>query len=170
MPFFVSFESRAVRVDVVGRRPALRLRVDGRDHEVVDEPEGGGAFTIVVDGRAFRGFRLTTPSSVWIRIEGRTYAFDRSVVGAGPASSSDTLEVRADMPGIVVAVHVEVGADVQEGDPLVTLESMKLQLTVGAARNGRVARVLVEPGAAFERGTVLLAYAGAPAARTGGLR
>ena len=59
------------------------------------------------------------------------------------------------MPGTVVAVHVKKGDHVATGDPLLTIESMKLQITIGAERDGVVARVAVEPNATFERGALL---------------
>ena len=44
------------------------------------------------------------------------------------------------MPGSVLAVHVEVGAAVEAGDPVVTLEAMKMEHVVVATQTGRVDR------------------------------
>ena len=63
------------------------------------------------------------------------------------------------MPGTLVAHHVEIGAEVALGARLVTIESMKLQVTIAAPRAGVVARLHVAEGATFERGAVLVSLA-----------
>lgn len=60
------------------------------------------------------------------------------------------------MVGSVWRVEAEVGAQVCEGDPLVALEAMKLELGVQAPAAGRVAQVLVRPGEQVGPGSVLV--------------
>ena len=60
------------------------------------------------------------------------------------------------MPGNIVACHTEVGAAVAFGDRLVTIESMKLQMTISAPRSGTVARIHLAENINFERGAVLV--------------
>jgi pyruvate carboxylase len=52
------------------------------------------------------------------------------------AQKSDPSQVGAPMPGTVIAVHCTEGAKVKEGDPLVTLEAMKMETVVRAPRDG----------------------------------
>jgi propionyl-CoA carboxylase alpha chain len=61
----------------------------------------------------------------------------------------------APMPGTVVSVKVEVGAEVAAGDVVLVLEAMKMQHTVTAPHAGAVAKVNVEPGAQVASGEVL---------------
>ena len=49
--------------------------------------------------------------------------------------------VVAPMPGAVLAVHVAVGDAVEAGDPIVTLEAMKMEHVVAAPGPGRVAEL-----------------------------
>jgi biotin carboxyl carrier protein len=65
-------------------------------------------------------------------------------------------EIRASMPGVVVAVQCESGQAVKTGDKLLTLESMKLQMTIVALRDATVQQVHVTPAAVFERGALLV--------------
>jgi 3-methylcrotonyl-CoA carboxylase alpha subunit len=105
-----------------------------------------------------------TGNEVHVRLGARTFIVSRA--DAGPAAIEATAqqyEVRADMPGVVVAVHCEVGQAVAAGDPLVTIESMKLQATLVASREAVVERVHVGLEAAFERGVVLVSFAKPPA-------
>ena len=66
------------------------------------------------------------------------------------------IEVKASLPGLVVAVKAGEGDEVAEGDPLVTIEAMKMQNEVRAPRGGRVAAVAVEEGQTVATGALLL--------------
>jgi acetyl-CoA carboxylase carboxyltransferase component len=77
------------------------------------------------------------------------------------------------LPGTVVKVAAPVGATVRAGDPVVILESMKMEHVVVAEVTGTVASVAVTVGDAVVRGDVLvkvdevdLPAAAAPAAKT----
>ncbi len=54
------------------------------------------------------------------------------------------------MAGKVLEVHVKEGDAVEEGELLMVVESMKMQLEVHAPLSGRVERVVVEPGQVLE--------------------
>ncbi|HRC87621.1 MAG TPA: acetyl-CoA carboxylase biotin carboxyl carrier protein subunit, partial [Thermoanaerobaculia bacterium] len=64
-------------------------------------------------------------------------------------------QVRAYMPGRVVAVLVEVGATVVAGQGVVVLEAMKMENEIASERGGVVAKVHVAPGEAVEGGDLL---------------
>jgi propionyl-CoA carboxylase alpha chain len=59
------------------------------------------------------------------------------------------------MPGGVLAVHVEAGSRVNLGDPLVTLEAMKMEHVVAAPSAGTVAELLVGKGDQVARGEIV---------------
>jgi biotin carboxyl carrier protein len=52
--------------------------------------------------------------------------------------------------------YVEIGDVVAEGDPVCTLEVMKMFTEVGAGAAGRVVQILAQDGEAVEYGQVLL--------------
>ena len=60
------------------------------------------------------------------------------------------------MPGLVKAVFVAPGQDVAAGDRLAILEAMKMEHTLTAARDGRVAEVLARAGDQVEAGAPLI--------------
>ena len=53
------------------------------------------------------------------------------------------------MPGTVIAVHVAAGDAVHAGQPLIVIESMKLETTLTAPRDARVKTVHFEIGKTF---------------------
>ena len=62
----------------------------------------------------------------------------------------------ATLPGLIVAVEATEGSDVEAGDPLLTIEAMKMQNEVRAPRAGRVAAIAVAAGQTVGTGQLLL--------------
>jgi propionyl-CoA carboxylase alpha chain len=72
-----------------------------------------------------------------------------------PADAVASGSLLAPMPGTVVAVKVEAGAEVAAGDVVLVLEAMKMQHTVTAPHDGTVTEINVEPGSQVASGEVL---------------
>ena len=73
--------------------------------------------------------------------------------GAEPPQTNETSgEIVAPMPGAVLEVLVSEGERVENGQTVVLLESMKMELAITAPRAGVVRRVSVQPGQQVERG------------------
>ncbi len=81
-----------------------------------------------------------------IEIDGVTHSIIRAEGGV----------VRSPNPGVVVSVAVSPGDQVTVGDPLVVLESMKMETAVSATFPGRVRSVLVGPNVQVDAGAALL--------------
>lgn len=64
-------------------------------------------------------------------------------------------QVVAPMVGKVTEVHVKVGDRVEEDDPVVTFEAMKMETPLGAPKAGVVKEIRVQPGQQVEADTVL---------------
>jgi acetyl-CoA carboxylase biotin carboxyl carrier protein len=64
--------------------------------------------------------------------------------------------VKAHIAGTVWKVEVSVGDTVGEGQTVVILESMKMEMPVEAPSSGRVSRIVAAAGQAVEEGTLLL--------------
>jgi len=64
-------------------------------------------------------------------------------------------EIKAHITGVVFEIVARPGDAVQAGDPVVVLESMKMEIPVEAPRAGRVAAILVEAGQTVQEGDVL---------------
>jgi biotin carboxyl carrier protein len=67
-------------------------------------------------------------------------------------------EVLSPLPGLVATVHVKAGDTVASGDPLVTLQSMKMEIPVPAESDGTVAEVLVSEGDEIDTGAVIARF------------
>jgi len=81
----------------------------------------------------------------------------------GAADQRRAVQVlKAPMPGLVVRVQVQPGAEVSAGDGLVVLEAMKMENELKAQAAGVVKRVRVGAGEAVEKGQVLVEFEDTP--------
>jgi len=83
---------------------------------------------------------------LWIADERGTWQLREAEVvrvhrGGGPRSA----EILSPMPGSVIAVNVDSGSPVAEGDPVVVVEAMKMEHSLAAPISGRV-EILVSVG------------------------
>ena len=65
-------------------------------------------------------------------------------------------DVEAHITGTVWKVECEVGQEVTEGDTLVILESMKMEMPVEAEDDGTVRQIVVEEGQSVSEGDTLV--------------
>ncbi len=71
--------------------------------------------------------------------------------------SENTVEqLLAPMPGKIVDVMIEDGAEVKEGDPVLILEAMKMQNEITANKSGTIKSINVKPGENVNKDDVLL--------------
>jgi acetyl-CoA carboxylase biotin carboxyl carrier protein len=65
-------------------------------------------------------------------------------------------DVEAHITGTVWKIEVEVGDQVEEGETVAILESMKMEMPVEAEDPGKVAEIRVEEGQSVSEGDVLV--------------
>jgi len=140
--------------------PMIRLRADDGEERSVVLPEGqadpppaavvdGDIVHVDVDGRSVT-FGIAPPPDV-----------DRAArAAAAHGHAGGPSDVTAPMPGAVLAVHVAAGQAIVAGDPVVTLEAMKMEHVVAAPSAGRVAEVAVAVGDQVVRGQPLASLEG----------
>jgi acetyl-CoA/propionyl-CoA carboxylase biotin carboxyl carrier protein len=132
--------------------PSVRLESGATTRSVYFQPVATAYEAVVVDDIAY------------LDLAGRSVAFclapppdvDRAALAAtrhtGPGGSAPVV---APMPGAVLAIHVAVGAAVVAGDPIVTLEAMKMEHAVVAPFDGRVTDLTVRLADQVTRGQIL---------------
>ncbi len=151
--FRVSVAGRERRVRVIETVPgSFALIVDGAVHDVSVVPDAQTAAgapgmprrrTLVVDGH-LHGVEVFRGGAA------------RAAAGASAAAPPGGAEVRAPMPGVVVAIRAAEGDDVHVGQPLIVMEAMKMQMDVRSPARGTVRRVHVAAGGEIAGGQVLV--------------
>ena len=67
-------------------------------------------------------------------------------------------DIKAPMPGLVLKIMVEEGAEVKKGDPLIVLEAMKMENILKSPHDGVVKKIAVKKGVAVEKNQVLINF------------
>jgi biotin carboxyl carrier protein len=142
-----------------------QVSVDGVVYHVdFQSVSGQPVFTMLVDGKSYEAY-IAEEDGLWqVLMQGTLYSAEvederekrlRAAAGEG-ASESGEFVLRAPMPGLVVSIPVNVGDEIQKGDVLIILESMKMQNELKAPRDGVVARVEVGEGESVEQRQALV--------------
>ncbi|GAB5444464.1 MAG: biotin attachment protein [Fuerstiella sp.] len=131
--------------------PAATAAVTKRDSRVPAQ------YTVTVDGKeyfmAFEGNMATVNGKAFRVSIKNAEAGSREVDDAGPAVQA--IAVAAQMPGTVFKVLTQPGDKVTEGQPVLILEAMKMEMEVPAPVDGTIAAVNVAVGQQVSSGQVL---------------
>ncbi len=79
----------------------------------------------------------------------------KDLVTREKGDQNDPCQAVAPMPGMVAEINVEVGTKVEEGDPIITLEAMKMLTTISASTTGTVTEILARKGDVVETDDLL---------------
>jgi 3-methylcrotonyl-CoA carboxylase alpha subunit len=97
---------------------------------------------------------------VWVA--GKTYSFEvvdgaaRRTEARGPRADRRSDRLTAPMPGTVLKIAIQAGESFEAHQPLVIMESMKMELTLSVPHLGRVADITCREGQLVEMGAVLV--------------
>ena len=143
---------------------ALLRRADGYALELEGRavPISLDAGRLAVDGREVTAHVARSGDDVFVQLDGRSFAVRivhplAELAEAAAGAAADT--AKAPMPGVVVQVAAAAGQAVAKGETLLVIESMKLQTTIAAWRDGGVEAIHVQAGASFARGAALATLA-----------
>ncbi len=104
------------------------------------------------DGRQIRVAIANDGERTWVFVNGDTFTLDHESRGKARQKSARAHDVMAPMPATVVSINAVVGQTVTEGETLIVLEAMKMELPIKAPAAGTVAAIrcakgeLVQPG------------------------
>jgi biotin carboxyl carrier protein len=137
------------------RARSHQIEVDGKAFTV--QPAGHGCWTVTSDAGIERVWVAGPPGSPTAFYDGRVYEF-KTLTNAQRRSrgQGDSHALSAPMPATVRTVLVKVGDEVAEGETLVVLEAMKMELPLRAPKAGRVAEIRCTPGELVQPGVPLV--------------
>ncbi len=133
--------------------------MDGQHHLIAARTISPHHLHIEVDGSAMNLFAARTADGVWIWADGRA-RFVRDADKEPRRKASGLLgrprEVTPPTPAAVVKVLVDVGEKVVEGQALVVLSAMKMEITLTAPYSGTVRAVNAAVGDQVSPGRILV--------------
>jgi biotin carboxyl carrier protein len=159
--------------EIAGEKHELDIRhdgsrvfaeIDGRRYDVEEHASQPGLYLLLSDGYVYE-CRVAHPDtkreSSEVTIGSRAYtvtlADPKRLRGAQIADShaGGTSQIVAPMPGKVVRVLVETGAEVEAGAGVLVVEAMKMQNEMKSPKAGKVTSINVVAGATVNAGDVL---------------
>ena len=113
------------------------------------------SYTITVNGTAYdvtveKNGSVSAPAAAQA-----PKAAPKAAPAAAPAPKAAPASGGGSVKGKVVKISVKEGDSVKAGDPVVVLESMKMEIPVVAPQDGTIASINVNEGAAVESGDTL---------------
>lgn len=132
---------------------------DGGDTHSTRERVGVRAGWLRVSGRIVPFHTTRRKDDVLVWLDGRTFTITvvdrtaRRVTGAATAAS--TTDITAAMPGTIRQVDVQAGDTFEAHQPLIIMESMKMEMTLSSPHPGRVKEITCAAGDLVEMGRIL---------------
>jgi biotin carboxyl carrier protein len=136
-----------------------RLHIGDRTLPADLKTGADGRAWLTLNGEHHEIFITTRGDDVFMHVDGEAHQLryqhplDRLAAQSGSAASDS---VCAPMPGSLVAAHVKAGDKVTLGQALLVMESMKMETTIAAPRDGVVQAVHFAVAQAFDRDALLL--------------
>lgn len=135
------------RVVLLGNRKfeveVMRRKIDGKSFAVINRE--GVEFFILKKGKY----------NYLVVIDGKEYEVE---IGRKRKEGEKEAEnfVVAPMPGIITGVKIKKGEEVKKGMPLLTMESMKMQIEITSSSDGKVEELFVKEGDSVRKGDKLV--------------
>ncbi|MEN3603092.1 acetyl/propionyl/methylcrotonyl-CoA carboxylase subunit alpha [Brucella abortus] len=154
--------SRSVLIEHHGERRTVSFTARGDRHfgfafGTMDiRAHKNGLVRFAIDGRVSEASVSRIGHDVTVQIEGHDTIFHHVLATGAEEDASSESRILSPMPGLVRLVSVVEGASVAKGDPLVTMEAMKMELSLTAPRDGKVASVTVAAGDQVNEGALLV--------------
>src|SRR6056297_1492113 len=148
-------------------RGGATVEIDGTTHRVVSSWTPGTPLALMeVDDHALAlkvekitsGYRVRTRGAD-LRVQVLTLRQAELAVHMPEKIAADTSKMLlCPMPGLMVKLEVEIGQEVQEGQPLCTVEAMKMENILRAERKGIVLKINAGPGDSLAVDEVIMEF------------
>ncbi|HUI89924.1 MAG TPA: biotin/lipoyl-containing protein [Anaerolineales bacterium] len=162
MKYITTIDEKEFAVDIIDEHHiSINDKVFDVDFESVS---GQPVYSMLIDGQSYEAYVYPVEDEWQVLLFGRQYPVkvederEKRLKGSagGKVQESGEFQLKAPMPGLVVAVPVNEGQTIEKGQVLVILESMKMQNELKSPRAGKVERIKVKAGESVEQRQLLL--------------
>jgi biotin carboxyl carrier protein len=102
----------------------------------------------------------------FIKVNGEKFKFELKdqfdkllkELGLENLTSTKISEIKAPMPGIVLAIEATVGQEVNKGDTLLILEAMKMENAIKSPTEGVIKEICVKQGLPVDKNQILIRF------------
>jgi acetyl/propionyl-CoA carboxylase alpha subunit len=134
-----------------------RFSIGERNYRVQVVRAADGVLTFLIDGQPYHALTAREGSQHWVALGSQLFTLTKLEKSTRRRVHGQTDgSLTASMPGQVVKVMVNEGDVVTQGQPLLVLEAMKMEVRLNAPHAGSVTKLLCSVGQIVERGQALL--------------
>lgn len=144
----------------------LKGRINSDEFEFVIKSENKNNFVLIKDNREFDVDVISTnfeKKSLKLLVNGSTFdivvedEFDDLIKKLGFRNKTINTEknVKSQMPGLIIELHVKEGENVIKGQKLLTLEAMKMENIIKASDDFKIKKINFKKGDKVEKGEIL---------------
>ena len=160
--YFAEVDGKEYQIEILSES---RVVINGTPHEIdIHTLKQGASCSLLFDGKSFEPTAFNENGDWEVLIKGRLFNIrveddiGRRLRLASGSTSQQTGKyvLLSPMPGMVIDIPVEVGAQVEKGEVLVILESMKMQNELRAPRAGKITSIQASLNDNVERKEALL--------------
>lgn len=163
MKMLAVIEGKEVQIEITKNNGLYCLTWNGKSFNVDSVRTNQNTFSLLVGGKSYEVTIEKQASNFSIYLNNDTVRlelFDARKVGISAIAKKNIRagahEILAPMPGKIIKVAVSKDGQVQEGDPLLIMEAMKMQNELKAPAAGTVKNVYVKEGEAVSSQQVLM--------------
>lgn len=137
-----------------------KYKINGNAYTVAIGDIDDGATEVLVNGVPYKVELDKKKSPATVVTAPRASAAPRTTGGekviAKPNVSAGGYQIKAPLPGTIMSIAVKVGDVVKASDTVVILEAMKMENSIHAGQDGKVASINCNVGDAVLEGNVLI--------------
>jgi biotin carboxyl carrier protein len=185
MPYISTINDEAFSIHTGEETPHRAITIDGQSYEIdwrqvaalapdaKGQVENGGRFSLLIGGHSYEVFarQITRPDTSGyyyeIFVAGQRFEVhvederEKALAGSiSGAHESGEASVRAPMPGLVLGLPLEVGAQVERGQTVAILEAMKMENDLASPISGIIKEIKAVKGQTVNQGDVLVVVKG----------
>jgi biotin carboxyl carrier protein len=166
MKYVVTVNTRQFDIDITENGEGYDISLDGKRCQTsIVNDQTDRRFLMLLDSQSYdtEVFRGNGSSRVFLhgrefecRVEDQRLAAIRRVAGIN--LPSETKDLHAPMPGLVVKILRAVGEKVRKGEPLLVVEAMKMENELKSPTDGTIKEIAAVVGRPVDKGAVLVKF------------
>jgi len=128
-------------------------------HEVRIQTTGHGEGCLQLLGKSIPFYATKQDNELAVWVDGRIYKLElvdkTAQRGNGSAQKQSGNEIKAEMPGTILQINAQPGDSIEEGQPVIIMESMKMEMSLTSPRKATIASITCKIGDMVSMGDIL---------------